>query len=102
MNSKGAGARGPRGIPGPPGAVGKQGPTGARGRIGPRGSTGATGKTGSESPSTREELARLDQHIETIYKEIDITVGRMSQIQFQLDELRKRVQELMRIQPESS
>jgi len=58
------------------------------------GSTGAAGKTGIPAPPLRAELARLDVHIDKIYKEIAISIGRMGQIQAQVDELRARLHRL--------
>lgn len=58
------------------------------------GPIGPTGKTGIPAPPVRAELARLDVHIDKIYKEIAITVGRMGQIQAQVDELRARLHRL--------
>ncbi len=52
------------------------------------------GKIGKAAPPVRAELARLDLHIEKIYKEIAITVARMGQIQAQVDELRARLHRL--------
>jgi len=44
------------------------------------GSTGAAGKTGIPAPPLRAELARLDVHIDKIYKEIAISIGRMGRL----------------------
>lgn len=64
---------------------------GGRGVSGP---TGPIGKTGIPAPPLRAELGRLDLHIDKIYKEIAITVGRIGQIQAQVDELRVRLHRL--------
>lgn len=95
------GERGPQGIPGPPGppgargARGPRGHKGARGAKGPRGATGtkdATGKAragGSGEQLDRRKLLRnVNTQIEDIYRQLDIQLKRMAQIQQQLDELR--------------
>ena len=93
--------RSTRGIPGPPGPAG---PRGARGRVGPRGKPGPTGPRGTRgetgapaeaAPSDRAALlTEVNGHIEDIYKELDVQMKRMSQIQRQVDELREKLKKL--------
>ena len=90
--TKEKGQRGPQGIPGPPGPTG---PRGERGRIGARGKQGERGTTGKAAPNERAKLvAEVNGHIEDIYKELDVQLKRMSQIQQQVDELREKVKRL--------
>jgi hypothetical protein len=79
--------RGPAGPPGPPG------PRGERGPIGPR---GEPGKKGTATPKVDRAalLAEVNGHIEDIYKELDVQMKRMSQIQQQVDELREKIRKL--------
>ena len=102
--------REPRGIPGPPGPPGPPGKTGATGKTGARGATGrtgargATGKTGARGligkpdKRTRKQQkaapAQVTGHIEKIYKELDIQMKRMAQIQYEVDQLRAKIQAL--------
>ena len=62
--------------------------TGARGATGARWPTGAPGKA---APDRRALAAEVNGHIEHIFKELDLQMKRMSQIQRQLDELREKV-----------
>jgi hypothetical protein len=83
------GARGPKGIPGPPGPAGPKGATGARGAKGQRASVEDAG-----SPSTLNQFSEIEHTIEDIYKELEIQMKRMSQIQQQVDDLRMKFKQL--------
>src|SRR5262245_5506269 len=94
--AKQKGRRGRGGIPGPPGPRGERGLTGPRGKAGPRGQTGRTGKpgaTGRAAPASDRAalVAEVNGHIEDVYRELDVQMKRMSQIQQQVDELRTKV-----------
>jgi len=79
-------------LAGPRGPAGHQGD---RGEPGPRGEKGERGaRDDSASPSTLEQLNEIEHSIEDIYKELDIQMKRMSQIQQQVDELRTKVRQL--------
>src|SRR3954453_363840 len=88
-------SRGERGIPGPPGPVGR---TGATGKTGATGRRGAAGKPVAAAPSIPDErmelLTLVEGQIEDIYKELDIQMKRMAQLQMQIDELRATVRKL--------
>jgi hypothetical protein len=90
--------RGRPGPPGPAGAQGKTGKTGARGLTGPAGPQGKIGATSSGGAITvlgRDRLVHdIDEHLEMIYRELDIQLKRMAQIQVQVDELRAKVKAL--------
>jgi Collagen triple helix repeat (20 copies) len=92
--------QGLRGIQGPPGPAGPRGATGKQGARGDRGVSGETGKTGAEGrsfrePTTRKELLRdLGKTIEDIYRELNVQMTRMAQIQQQVDELRGKLKRL--------
>jgi len=98
--SKQQGKRGKQGIPGPPGPTGKTGSTGVMGHIGhtgPKGAAGQRGPTGSSGilPSERGRLfATLHEQVDNIYKELDVQMKRMAQLQVQLDEVRKKMRSL--------
>jgi hypothetical protein len=64
---------------------------------GPRGETGKKGEQGEEgnAPTDRATLLKeVNGHIEDIYKELDVQMRRMSQIQQQVDELREKMKRL--------
>jgi hypothetical protein len=101
-----AGARGERGATGARGergATGSRGATGARGAKGDRGlqgSTGERGLVGPAGPSDRKIIvAEVTAHIDRIYKELDIQMRRMAQIQAELDELRAKIRALDQLPP---
>jgi hypothetical protein len=72
---------------------GSTGPKGERGHEGPPGEPG--GKTTSAATSDRTALlGEVNGHIEAIYRELDVQLKRMSQIQRQLDELREKIRKL--------
>ena len=99
--SKRQGQRGARGIPGPPGPAGKQGLAGVRGQTGAKGATGATGARGAAGgagPRTRNganALAGVHDKIEHIYRELDVQVRRMGQLQAEVDEVRGTLRQLL-------
>jgi hypothetical protein len=79
------------------GRPGRPGPRGPRGPAGPRGETGKKGEQGEEgnAPTDRATLLKeVNGHIEDIYKELDVQMRRMSQIQQQVDELREKMKRL--------
>lgn len=78
--------RGPQGPPGPPG------PRGPRGKPGQRGEQGVRGQGASANRGTL--LTEVNGHIEDIYRELNVQLQRMSQIQRQVDELREKVKRL--------
>jgi hypothetical protein len=104
-----------RGIPGPPGPPGPRGEPGERGRTGSRGATGKQGRQGQRgvqgiagergamgaaAPSDRKLIvAEVTEHIDKIYKELDIQMRRMAQIQAQLDEVRAKIKHLDELPP---
>ena len=111
-------ARGQRGIPGPAGPSGPAGPrgrrgatgkagargkTGSRGEPGPRGITGAPGEPGvtgppgadAVEPAGREQLLLdIERHLDNVYRELDVQMTRMSDLQAQIEDLRNRVRRL--------
>ena len=81
-----------RGARGPAGPQGERGPKGERGLQGDPGRSGPRCKTGTAAQTDRAALlAEVDGHIEDIYRELDVQMKRMSQIQQQVDELREKV-----------
>ena len=106
-------ARGPRGIPGRQGPIGKTGArgltgargakgapgttgaTGARGATGPRGATGDTGAAAVEPVGREQLLLGVQDHLDNIYRELDIQMTRMSDLQMQFDELRNKLRRLI-------
>ena len=91
-------SKGPRGIPGPPrpagprGTKGATGERGAQGLAGLRGVKGETGVEGADASSRPvSQLNDIEHTIEDIYKELNIPMTRMAQIQQQVDELRTKV-----------
>lgn len=94
------GGRGRQGIPGPPGRAGARGPIGKPGTRGARGATGARGEKGATGPTATARVPRqtlLDEingHVEGIYRELEVQLTRMAQLQQQVDELREKVKGL--------
>ena len=87
--SKGTGRRG---VPGPPGPAG---PRGARGERGEKGERGPRSHPASAAPaSVLTQLSEMEHTIEDIYKELDIQMTRMAQMQVQVDELRAKIKAL--------
>jgi hypothetical protein len=60
--------------------------------MGPRGNVGAGGPAGTVN---RETLSSIHEQIQDIYKELDIQLRRMAQLQMQLDEVRAKVERLI-------
>ena len=94
------GPEGPAGKPGPKGSAGKRGPKGHRGPEGPRGLLGAIGRRGSiGKPGTRgpkgligpaqhnDVLDKVMTHFDDVYRQLNIQMTRLGQIQAQLDVL---------------
>ena len=97
------GKRGPKGRVGkrgPTGSVGKRGPKGHRGPEGPRGLTGPIGRRGSIGkagtrgpkgligPAQQDDvLDKVMTHFDDVYRQLNIQMTRMGQIQAQLDVL---------------
>ena len=86
--------RGPRGAIGNKGARGPRGRRGARGAaglIGQRGQTGPAGGKGPKGPKGLPQhdalLGIVEQRFNDVYKQLDVQLRRMAQIQQQLDEL---------------
>jgi hypothetical protein len=84
--------RGAKGIPGPPGPAGPKGATGATGARGAKGQNASVEDAGS--PSTLNQFSEIEHTIEDIYKELEIQMKRMSQIQQQVDDLRMKFKQL--------
>jgi collagen triple helix repeat protein len=83
--------RNAQGRPGPPGPRGRRGPAGPRGEAGKKGEQGEQGN----APTDRVTLLKeVNDYIEDIYKELDVQMRRMSQIQQQVDELREKMKRL--------
>jgi hypothetical protein len=78
------------------GPTGKTGIRGARGVTGARGTTGKTGPAGAMTRDDRMDiLAVVEGQIEDIYRELDVQMKRMAQLQLQVDEVRLRIRQLM-------
>jgi hypothetical protein len=101
------GLQGPPGPPGPRGPIGKTGARGSKGQTGARGARGETGARGAKgetgdkgaiyasTPADRKAvIAEVNGHIEKIFKELDIQMRRMSQIQAEVDQLRAKINAL--------
>jgi len=95
------GARGPRGPKGARGARGARGPEGARGATGPIGRRGKIGKPGSEGPvgvqgsnQRNDILEKMEMHFDDVYRQLDVQMKRMAQIQADLDLLSAAVRKL--------
>lgn len=80
------GARGPRGTRGPRGV---QGLVGLRGKMGPPGERGVKGVSGP--PRRDDALEAMQEQIHDVYRQLDIQLKRMAQLQQQMDELSARV-----------
>jgi hypothetical protein len=71
------------------GERGLTGATGARGKI------GARGLIGKAAPPVRKKLIEeVNDNIEDIYRELNVQMTRMAQIQQQVDELRDKIRKL--------
>ena len=86
------GARGPRGARGP---VGARGPTGQLGRRGPVGKPGRRGPVGVQGPQQQNEaLEIMEKHLDDVYRQLEVQMKRMAQIQAELDILGATVRDL--------
>ena len=83
------GARGLRGARGARGPRGVQGLVGLRGKIGPPGERGVKGVSGL--PQRDDALEAMQEQIHDVYRQLDIQLKRMAQLQQQMDELSARV-----------
>jgi len=88
------GPTGKRGPVGKRGSTGLRGPTGPRGLTGPIGRRGLLGKRGKRGPEGLTGPAKQDDalnnvmtHFDDVYRQLDIQMKRMGQIQAQLDML---------------
>lgn len=83
--------QGPAGKPGPKGSRGPTGPRGLTGPIGRRGVIGKAGKRGAKGqpgPALRSEvLDKVMPYFDDVYRQLEIQMTRMGQIQAQLDGL---------------
>jgi hypothetical protein len=103
--AKSHGARGERGIPGPPGPRGRQGPTGPTGKTGATGKQGASGTRGSAGKAGHKDnmtgddrmeiLGVVQQQIEDIYRELDVQMKRIAQLQVHVDDVRAKIRQFM-------
>ena len=86
------GARGPRGARGP---VGARGPSGQLGRRGPIGKPGRRGPGGVQGPQQQNEaLEVMEKHFDDVYRQLEVQMKRMAQIQAELDILGATVRDL--------
>jgi hypothetical protein len=83
-----------RSKPGPKGLTGARGPRGARGRTGPIGRRGKIGKPGRTGPSgvqgpqqRNDALEVMEKHFDDVYRQLEVQMKRMAQIQAELDVL---------------
>ena len=84
-----------RSAQGPPGPAGPRGPRGHAGARGEPGRTGKQGQVGTAAPTDRATLLdEVNGHIEDIYRELNVQMKRMSQIQQQVDELLEKLKRL--------
>ena len=85
------GKKRPAGAVGASGRQGTRGATGPVGRQGPRGRAGAIGKPGADH---RKLIEVLDSEVHGIYGELSAHMDHLTQIQRQLDEMRKAIRKL--------
>jgi collagen triple helix repeat protein len=95
------GPKGVRGLRGPKGPQGQRGPEGARGPTGPIGRRGKIGKPGAEGaggvqgPNQRNDiLDKMETHFDDVYRQLQVQMKRMAQIQAELDILSAAVRKL--------
>ena len=95
------GPKGARGSRGPKGQQGPRGPQGARGATGPIGRRGKIGKPGSEGPAgvqgpnqPSDILEKMEIHFDDVYRQLEVQMKRMAQIQAELDILSAAVRKL--------
>jgi hypothetical protein len=86
--------RGPIGDKGLKGLRGRQGPRGVNGAIGPRGKTGPAGKRGPKGITGPHQQNRalevMEERFSDVFRQLDIQLRRIAQIQAQLDELSRK------------
>ena len=93
--AKKRGPRGKRGLKGKPGRSGKTGPTGHQGLKGAKGKRGPLGRSGTLVRSSNPAmLSGIHKQIENIYKELEIQMKRMAQVQAEVDDVREKLQRL--------
>jgi hypothetical protein len=89
------GPRGERGMPGPPGPAG---PMGAAGKTGAKGARGPVGRVSAAAASRQNDrleiLALVEGQIDDIYKELDLQMKRMANLQVQIDDVRAKLRKL--------
>jgi hypothetical protein len=86
------GAKGPVGKPGPIGLKGATGTHGARGLTGRKGPSGVPGLKGAGAKY--EAITGVYKQIDRIYQELDVQMKRMAQLQAELNEVRRKVQQM--------
>jgi hypothetical protein len=95
--AKSQGRRGVRGFQGPAGRSGKKGPKGAAGKTGATGARGIVGHVRPVGALTRsdrmEVLTLVHREVNEIYKELEVQMKRMAQLQAQLDGVLSTVQQ---------
>src|SRR5438105_3149439 len=87
------GRRGPRGPAGRRGPRGPQGRKGTNGALGPKEQPGATGPL--HSGERMELLTVVESQLQDVFRELDMQMKRMAQIQMQIDELRARLRQVI-------
>ena len=100
-DSKRRGPKGARGSRGPKGTRGPRGPQGARGATGPIGRRGKIGKPGRKGPvgvqganQQNDVLEKMETHFDDVYRQLEVQMKRMAQIQAELDILSAAVRKL--------
>jgi hypothetical protein len=89
-----AGSKGAKGTRGPQGKRGLRGERGLQGRRGPVGRAGKRGRKGVRGPHSewqREMLRSIEERFDDVYRQLDIQLKRISQIQADIDRLTRRV-----------
>ena len=89
------GRLGPKAARGPRGPKGARGPTGPIGRRGKIGKAGRVGPVGVQGPNQRNDiLEKMEIHFDDVYRQLDVQMKRMAQIQADLDILSAAVRKL--------
>lgn len=88
---KGVGRTGPKGAPGHRGTTGKKGTPGERGRI------GVHGPAGTLAGSEHEEILIIQRRIEDMYEGMTAQIARSTEMQYELNSFRKKLQALTRV-----
>jgi Collagen triple helix repeat (20 copies) len=96
MSKRNRGRRGPQGQIGAKGPRGKRGKSGPRGLQGRRGKTGPAGKRGTlglTGPLYRNAaMEGLEERFTDVYRQLDIQLQRIAQIQMQLDRISAKLE----------